>query len=162
MLGLGLASSHAPALFETAERWPIVYARIPDYAKETQPHTAKLETPEVIQGYLDRTNAAFDVLRQQVEAYRPDAIIAIGDDQNDMFDPSNNPTLAVFTGHELWGLDKTGYWPVEERNKIIFNCHAELAQHIHKGLIKREFDSASLANFNPLGRPHHGLSLIHI
>ena len=48
MLGLGLASSHAPALFCPAEAWPTVYDAIPDYMKDSQPHTAKLETPEVI------------------------------------------------------------------------------------------------------------------
>ncbi len=30
MLGLGLASSHAPALFCPAEAWPTVYDAIPD------------------------------------------------------------------------------------------------------------------------------------
>ena len=62
MLGLGLASSHAPAMFEPKERWPLIYSAIPDYTKGSQPHTAKLETPEVIQGYLDRINASFDHL----------------------------------------------------------------------------------------------------
>ena len=27
MLGLGLASSHAPAMFEPQERWPLIYSR---------------------------------------------------------------------------------------------------------------------------------------
>ena len=158
MLGLGLASSHAPGMFESADRWPLVYSRIPEYTKDSQPHTAKLETPEVIQGYLDRIDAAFGTLRRQIEAYRPDAIITIGDDQNDVFNLSNNPTISVFTGHELWGLDKTGYWPVEERNKIIFQCHAPLAEHILKGLLKREFDVASMASFDPQGTRAHGVS----
>jgi hypothetical protein len=69
MLGLGLASSHAPAMFEPKERWPLVYSRIPEYTKASQPHTAKLETPAVIQGYIDRINAAFDVLRQQLDLW---------------------------------------------------------------------------------------------
>ena len=114
MLGLGLASSHAPAMFEPKERWPLVYSRIPEYTKESQPHTAKLETPEVIQGYIDRINAAFDVLRQQLETYQPEALIVVGDDQGDMFDASNNPTFAIYTGEELWGLDGTRYRPLEE------------------------------------------------
>jgi len=60
MLGLGLASSHAPGMFESADRWPLVYSRIPEYTKDSQPHTAKLETPEVIQGYLDRIDAPLE------------------------------------------------------------------------------------------------------
>ena len=81
MLGLGLASSHAPAMFEPKEMWPVVYSRRPEDTKDSQPHRARLETPEVIEGYLPRIHAAFDVLRQQLEAYRPDALIVIGDDQ---------------------------------------------------------------------------------
>src|SRR5262249_11094695 len=77
MLGLGLASSHAPAMFEPQERWPLIYSRIPEYTKESQPHTAKLETPEVIQGYIDRINAAFAVLCRQLEAYQPEALIVV-------------------------------------------------------------------------------------
>lgn len=95
MLGLGLASSHAPAMFEPKERWPLVYSRIPEYTKASQPHTAKLETPEVIQGYIDRINAAFAVLRQQLAAYQPEALIVVGDDQGDMFDARSHAAGAV-------------------------------------------------------------------
>ena len=158
MLGLGLASSHAPALFEPKEMWPVVYSRRPEYTKDSQPPTAKLETPEVIEGYLHRIHAAFDVLRQQLEAYRPDALIVIGDDQGDVFDDSFNPTFCIFTGEKLWGLDGTGYRPLETRRRIDFPCHARLAQCIHAGLLKQGFDFASSAVFKPLGRPEHGVS----
>ena len=158
MLGLGLASSHAPGLFETADRWPLVYSRIPEYMKQSQPHTAREETPEVIEGYLKRTDAAFEVLREQLEAYRPDALIVIGDDQGDMFDSSNGPTFYVYTGDELWGLDKTGYWPLEDRNRIQFPCHSDLASVIHRGLVKKGFDMAAGSDFTPRGRPQHGVS----
>ena len=97
-------------MFEPKERWPLVYSRIPESTKESQPQTANLETPEVIQGYIDRINAAFDVLRQQLKAHQPEALIVVGDDQGDMFDTSNNPTFAIHTGEELWGLDGTSYF----------------------------------------------------
>ena len=158
MLGLGLASSHAPALFEPAERWSVVYSRIPEYMKESQPQTAKLETVEVIEGYLERTNHAFDQLGDALVAYRPDALVVIGDDQGDMFDRSINPSLYLYTGDSLWGLDKTSYWPLEERNRVEFECHSELSKFVLKGLVKRGFDMASGSEFNPLGRPHHGVS----
>lgn len=158
MLELGLASSHAPAMFEPKEMWPLVYSRIPDYTKESQPHTARLETPEVIQGYIDRIHTAFDVLQGQLQAYQPEALIVVGDDQGDMFNDSFNPTFAIFTGAELWGLDGTSYRPVTARRKITFPCHATLAQAIHKGLIKKGFDLVACANFQPMGRPEYGVS----
>ncbi|HXG36903.1 MAG TPA: hypothetical protein VNL15_08040 [Dehalococcoidia bacterium] len=145
-------------MFEPVEMWPVVYNAIPEYTKESQPHTVKLETPEVIQGYINRINAAFEMLRQQLEAYRPEALIVIGDDQGDMFDESINPILSIFTGDELWGLDGTYYRPREARNKITFPCHGGLARFIHKRLVKKGFDMASSAVFRPLGRPDAGVS----
>lgn len=158
MLGLGLVSSHAPAMFEPAEMWPVVYGRRPEYTKDSQPHTAKLETPEVIAGYLRRIHAAFAVLRQQLEAYRPDALLVIGDEQGDVFDASFNPTFCLFTGEKLWGLDGTGYRPLEKRHRPEFPCHTQLAQCLCEGLINKGFDLASSAVFRPLGRPEHGVS----
>jgi hypothetical protein len=158
MLGLGLASSHAPALFEPQEMWPKIYSRRPEYTHDSQPHAAKLETPEVIQGYIDRIHVAFATLRQQLEAYQPEALIVIGDDQGDMFDNGLNPTFSLFTGESLWGLDGTSYRPLEERHRIEFPCHAELARELHKGLIKQEFDVAVSSAFKPRGNPDFGVS----
>lgn len=158
MLGLGLASSHAPTMFEPAEVWPRAYQRRPDYTKDSQPHTAKQETPEVIQGYIKRIQAAFDVLRYQIEKYRPDALIVVGDDQGDIFDASINPTFALFTGEDLWGLTGTTYSEPESRRRVTFPCHAPLARHLHKRLVRAGFDLAAMAEFRPLGRPETGVS----
>ena len=46
----GLASSHAPAIFCPADLWPKIYAAIPEYTRESQPHTARLETRELGSG----------------------------------------------------------------------------------------------------------------
>ncbi len=145
-------------MFEPVEMWPAVYARIPEYMKPAQPHTAKLETPEVISGYLERIHNNFETLRKEIEAYKPDALIVIGDDQGDMFDKSINPTFSIFIGSELWGLSRTGYHPLNERERIDFPCHSDLSRELLKGLIKKGFDIASSEEFKPLGRPDHGVS----
>jgi len=158
-LGLGLASSHAPAIFCKPEDWPTVYDGIPEYMKGSQPHTAKGETMEVIRSYVARIDKAFAALREQIAAYRPDALIIIGDDQGDVFDVSNMPNLAVFTGPEVWGMAKPFY--VEQpdpKNHIHIKCHQELAKHILKGLVKHNFDPANLAVCKPAGRPERGFT----
>ena len=48
--------------------------------------------------------------------------------------------------------------PLDERHKVTFPCHAELARSLHKGLIKKGFDLASCAVFKPVGRAAHGVS----
>src|SRR5438552_12470675 len=150
MLGLGMASSHAPMMFQKAEYWPRVVERIPKEAREQLPRTAREEiaTPAIIDGKIQRIEAAFAVLREQLKAYRPDALVMIGDDQGDMFDDANNPTFSVYTGEEpLWGLnarDPLGT-PLPERTRLVFKQHAELARHLLRGLVKRGFDMANLS-----------------
>ncbi len=159
MLGLGLASSHAPALFCPAEAWPTVYDAIPDYMKDSQPHTAKLETPEVIRAQIDRSNKAFGVLRGEIERFEPDAVVFIGDDQGDMFNVSNMPQFAVFTGDEVWGSTTPFYMnEPPEQSRIHIPVASDLAKHILKGMIKHGFDPASLEMMQPLGRPDIGMS----
>lgn len=159
MLGLGLASSHATGMFCPAEYWETVYAGIPDYMKGSQPHTAKLETPEVIAQQIERLEKNFAVLRDQIAAYKPDALIYIGDDQGDMFNSSNNPAFAVFTGQEVWGSTVPRYLkqpPIDSRLHV--PVHSDLAMHILKGLIKRDFDPANCGKMQPLGNAERGVS----
>src|SRR5688500_16809819 len=107
MLGLGLASSHAPMLFEPLESWvnnvnvEMIAKRRPGYPV---PPRVEAETEEVARGYMQRIAHGFTTLRQQVEAYQPDAIIMIGDDQGDMFSENNNPTFAIYVGDAAWGI----------------------------------------------------------
>src|SRR5919109_2939708 len=163
MLGLGMASSHAPMMFQKAQYWPRVVDRIPPEAREQLPKSARVEiaTPSIIEGHIHRIEAAFAVLREQLRAFRPDALVMIGDDQGDMFDEANNPTFSVYTGDEpIWGRtarDPLGTAP-QERTKIVFPQHAELARHLLRGLVKRGFDVANVGHFDPRGNPSRGVS----
>lgn len=159
MLGLGLASSHAPGMFCPLDLWPKVYAAIPDYTKESQPAAAKLETREVLEKYLLRIDAAFEVLRAQLEAYQPDALIMVGDHHIDLFNDSNMPTLAIYTGAEVWGSSKPFYMPdPPEASRIHIPVHTTLAKYVLKELVKRGFDPANVGRMQPLGDPERGVS----
>lgn len=163
MLGLGMASAHAPMMFQKAQYWPRVMERLQREAREQLPRSAREEiaTPAIIDGKIQRIEAAFAVLREQVKADRPDALVMIGDDQGDMFDDANNPTFAIYTGEEpLWGRsarDPFGV-PAAERTKLVFPQHAELARHLLRGLTKRDFDVANVGRFDPRGNPARGVS----
>lgn len=153
MIGLGLASSHAPAMFCPAEVWPKVYGAIPDYMKASQPHTAKLETPEVIAQYIQRIDAAFEVLRGQLEAYKPDAVIFVGDDQEDMFDERCNPAMCLYTGDEVWGSEAPFYLDqAAETSRIHLPVHSELSKYLLGELLEEGFDMASTSVMKPMGR----------
>jgi hypothetical protein len=118
-------------------------------------------TPAIIEGHIQKIEAAFAVLRDQLRAYRPDALVMIGDDQGDMFDDANNPTFSIYTGEEpLWGRSARDPFgtPPEERTKVSFRPHAELSRHLLKGLVKRGFDVANIGRFDPRGNPARGVS----
>jgi protocatechuate 4,5-dioxygenase beta chain len=164
MIGLGIATSHAPAVFCPAEVWPTVYQGIPDYMRGSQPPTAPLETPEVVEQHVARIETVFQTLRSAVRAYAPDAIVYIGDDQGDMFNESNFPTFAVFTGEEVWGASKPRYidQPLEESH-VTVPVHTDLANRILRGFVEHGFDPSNMGKMQPLGNPAQGMShmLIH-
>jgi protocatechuate 4,5-dioxygenase beta chain len=150
-------------MFQKTQYWPCMVERIPPEAREHLPHSARVElaTPAIIEGHIQRIEAAFATLREELRAFRPDALIMIGDDQGDMFDEANNPTLSIYTGDEpLWGRsarDPLGI-PPAERAKLVFRQHGELARQLLRGLIDRGFDVANLGKFEPRGHPAHGVS----
>ena len=160
MLGLGLAFSHAPAIYCPAELWPEAYATIPEEMKASQPRTARLETMEVIRGYVERIQRAYAALSAQIAAYRPDALIFIGDDQEDMFNPSNNPALCIYTGERVWGTSAPRYMKLPPAaTRVDIPVHAPLAKHLLKALLHAGFDIASSSVMQPLGRnPERGVS----
>ncbi|HLZ72900.1 MAG TPA: hypothetical protein VKV26_23595, partial [Dehalococcoidia bacterium] len=86
MLGLGLASSHAPGMWRPPSEWTHFLERMPDEIRNSLPQTARQEIAslELRQDYYRRMHAAFATLREQVQTYRPDALILIGDDQGDL------------------------------------------------------------------------------
>ena len=162
MLGLGLASSHAPGMWRKPEDWPQFVNRMPPEIRNHLPYTAKveIETPEIREDYYKRIHAAFASMREQFQAYKPDALIMIGDDQRDMFDEVNNPTFAIYTGEDpIWGIDvRSRFGPPEERKKVYFQNQVELSRVLLKGLIKRGFDMANLGRFEARAAPDRGVS----
>jgi len=162
MLGLGLASSHAPGMWRAPEEWPRVVERMSPEVRAQLPHTAtvEIESLAIRQDHYRRIHAAFAVLRKQFQAYRPDALIMIGDDQGDMFDAVNNPTFSIYTGEEpIWGRDVRDWRvPPEQRRKIEFRNHVDLSRHLLKGLIRRGFDMANIGRFEARGAPERGIS----
>lgn len=169
MLGLGLASSHAPMLFEPLESWVNnVNVKFISQRRPGQPFPPQVEqeTEAVARGYMARIDAGFTTLRRQLEAYRPDALIMIGDDQGDMFDDSNNPTFSIFIGEGAWGIcGYDGEGPNSglrgfkaPMQRADYKANPKLAAYIGDGLVQRGFDLATLTKFEPRGGKGRGIS----
>jgi hypothetical protein len=152
----GIASSHAPSMFCPADQWPKVHADLTGTVP--QPLEIVKETPEVIGDYVRRINGAFAVLREELEAAKPDAVIMIGDDQNELFSKAFVPAFAIFLGDKASGTTSiTRIGQKLEDNHITLKGSPELAHSAVQGLLQRGFDLSFIEELRPLGRPAGGL-----
>lgn len=156
MLGLGLATSHAPSMFRAAEVWPAIHKVLTDGVP--QPPQIREETPQVLKSYVERIEKGFDALRQQIEAYRPDALLIVGDDQGEVFHSANMPSFCLFTCPEVRGSLNIGLvGEPEQENHVTIRCHSEIARYLLGGLIQRGFDLSWSEELRPVGKPQRGI-----
>lgn len=155
-VGLGLASSHAPAVITPLDQWEPLYQRFA--ARAPQPSAAALETEEVQRSQLDRIQAAFATLRERIAAYQPELFIIVGGDQSEMFDRSNVPNLMLYAGEEGWAdVPSDGeYGTSDERLRVTVDV--ETSKRLLDRLVKEsEFDVAVSVEQQSLGPRGRGL-----
>lgn len=153
---LGLASSHTPSMFVPADQWPTVHKAL--VRDVPQPSALAKETPDVLEQYVQRIQAGFARLRAELEAAQPDALIIIGDDQNELFSNALIPSFAIFLGEAAEGtaaITFVGENPKDKR--ITLACNAAVAKIALSGLIERGFDLGFAEKLVPLARPEVGL-----
>ncbi len=142
-IGLGLACSHAPNVFIEPENWETRYKQA--IGDVPQPAAAALETLEVRQAYAKRIDDAFAELRKTLADYKPDALIMVTDDHNEMYDENLcQPTIAMFLGETGSGtltLKSVDEDPSQSQ-RVKVKCDQELSEFIAKGLMQRHFDVA--------------------
>lgn len=167
-----VATSHAPPIFLEPEYWAAHSARADRKNPELiSPRTGKVtsydglvaEVASADPGLLSRLTmaefesnyarmrAATDVLRGTLRALRPDAIIVISDDQEEILFDDNMPSFSVYWGPN-WPLLPWKSWRVPD--DPIFASFArgwgdretevpvdvELASHLIESLLSSEFD----------------------
>src|SRR5262249_29150492 len=143
--------------------WPRIYETLTRGVP--QPPEAAAETPDVIAAYAERIRNSLRALREQLEAYRPDAIIIVGDDQGEVFGPAFSPSIAIYLGESVEGSRSIGLAGQSyEENHVTLPCHATLARHLLRELIALQFDLAYVEELRPQGRPAAGLghAFIHL
>lgn len=156
MLGLGLAVSHAPSMFRGVAHWPLIHRVLT--AGVPQPREIENETAAVLQSYIDRINLGFEALNKQLEAFKPDVLLVVGDDQGEVFTEANMPAFCLFTCAEVHGSLNIGLiGEPEEENHVTLGCHSELALHLLNRLNGEGFDISESKELKPLGRPKRGL-----
>ena len=151
------ATSHTPFCYMPPDVWPTIRAARPIRAD------VPVDDAAASKQKYDRIQKAFAVLREQLAAARPDAIVIFGDDQMECFDFTNFPAFAVYVGEEFEGnvstpaalvfdaFDSVGMKRPEgfviEGNghglkRARLKGHPQLGVGLLTGLMKRGFDPA--------------------
>jgi protocatechuate 4,5-dioxygenase beta chain len=143
-------------MFVAAEHWPTVHRGL---AKDIpQPSELSQETPEVVADYVMRVQRGFATLRTRLEAAKPDALIIVGDDQNELFSGALIPSFAIYTGAEAEGtFSITWIGENPKDNRIKLPCNSTIAKIALDGLVERGFDLGHVAKLVPLARPELGI-----
>ena len=159
-IGLGLAASHAGAVFATTEEaWDQIWHVLSLSRGVPQPAANALETGDKLKDMIARIDAAHKKLTEEFDRYKPDLLIIIGGDQSEMFDRSNVPQLMIFTGPTAFGA-YGGNRQGPEAPQVHTDIDVDYSRYLLKKLVKEEgYDvgfSAELQNFGPrgYGLPH--------
>src|SRR3954454_20616578 len=188
-LVLGIGTSHTPMLNAPPEDWPRFYerdskrtnlldteGRLTTYEKQLKhapPGITDQITPERMRARHQAVEGAMARLGDFLREAKLDALIVVGDDQNELYHRDNMPGILVYYGETIanvplgpdfkgpdWARRATARW-FEEKDPRDYPVDATLARHLIDVLIDREFDIAA-SNRVPDGKGEgHAIGFVH-
>lgn len=151
----GLASSHANTLVEPS-RWDerrehnrAGYKKRYCVEPPVHPKIAE-ETLETREKRFQPVRDGLNFLRERLRQEKPDALILVGDDQNENYREDNLPQVAIYVGPYVYPIDRHNEG--NQGQRVEYRCHVELANSLLNGLVERDFDLAYSKSF-----PHDDL-----
>ena len=136
-----LAMSHAPQLMLNPDHWGLLNNR----EKERLPDKPELdrETSEVKWAKWNGCMEAIAKLRQKLEAFDPDVLIVVGDDQHENLVDDNMPPFSIYMGEEVEASVSLRYLnQPKSENRTKYRVDAKLAGALVAGLMDEGFDPA--------------------
>jgi 3-O-methylgallate 3,4-dioxygenase len=101
--------------------------------------------------------AAMARLRDDVAAARLDALIIVGDDQEELFHHDNMPAIGIYYGDTI-----RGRLPYQtEIQEADYPCHTVLARHLIAALQQDGFDLSVMRSLTEGRREGHAYSFVH-
>ena len=126
-----------------ATRYDAMLARAPAGAMERI-------APDLLRIRHAEKETAIARLRGDIAAARLDALIVVGDDQEELFDLGNMPSIGIYYGASIPNAGATHY-----------PCHEPLARHLIGALQDDGFDLSTM-NRAPAGKGEgHAFSFVH-
>ena len=142
-----IASSHAFAVAppenwdELRERNRNVYAQRQNIAVPPAHPRVNQENWDDVQERYGRVRKALLELKQIIDISKPDALIVIGDDQNENYTSQNVPQFAIYTGEEAVFFDRLF------KQERTYPCAAEISRAILSSAVEAGFDLSFSENF---------------
>jgi hypothetical protein len=183
----GFGSSHSPMLACEAEDWVEgafstrdkarqfvdfdgAPCRYDDLLARAPEDAAARIAPRTLRQRHANVQAAIARLRDDIAAARLDALIVVGDDQEELFDHSNMPAIGVYYGETIGNakaaegktpLDRARMRFLEANGDAAYPCHAPLARHLIDQLQRDGFDLSAMARTAPGRFEGHAISYVH-
>jgi 3-O-methylgallate 3,4-dioxygenase len=185
---LGAATSHTPMLNAPPADWPRFIERdtqrtnlldtdgnLTTYEAQLKRAPADIDTqiaPERMQERHEAVEAAMSRLGDYLREAKLDALIVVGDDQDELFHPENMPGILVYYGETIrnvpmapvanptWGWRASARWH-EEKVARDYPVDAALARHLIDELIDREFDIAAADSCPADEGEGHAIGFVH-
>src|SRR5580693_7894903 len=186
---LGMGTSHTPMLNAPPTDWPRFYERdsrrsnllevegrpttYEDQLRRAPVGVAAEIAPERMQARHEAVEGAMSRLGDFLREARLDALIVVGDDQDELYHHENMPGILVYYGATIpnvplgpefkgpeWARRATARW-YEEREPRDYPVDARLARHLIDALIDREFDIAASAAVPDGQGEGHAIGFVH-
>ena len=136
-----VAMSHAPQLMLDPDHWDLLRNR----ESENLPDKPGLEkeTSEIKWAKWRGCMEAIATLRKKIEAYHPDVLVVVGDDQHENLIDDNMPPFTIFMGQEVEASVSLKYLKQpKSENRTRYRVDAKLAESLINGLMDEGFDPA--------------------
>ena len=177
---LGIGSSHGPLLSTPPEQWDLrakadrenkghwFRGKTYDYEsllKERAPGFAQEVTVEVRRERYAQCRRAIEALGKKFNEVSPDAVVIVGNDQREFFNPGLTPAITVYRGSQISNVqhlheDAPGLNVAEPGNSpaegATYPGATALADHILDSLADENFDLAQ-SDQTPSGAPRGGI-----
>jgi hypothetical protein len=171
----GLGASHSPMLSTPLEEWPSFIAKDRDLPKflgekllgvdgefytfdeleqRADPSIRERLTDAHFKQAYEACQSAIDRASAALSAAAPDVVVAIGDDQQELFLDNNMPSFAVYRGDHMMNVPpdinhvppnlRQGLWGWYDDEPTRYPANAALGEHLIKSLIDQGFDPATV------------------
>jgi len=140
--------------------------------KNAPADAAERLAPAKISERFEKMHIALDRLRRDIANAQLDALIIVGDDQDELFDSSNMPSFAVYCGDTIGNGPRSAEhaesWIMRAKDRrleaadgVQYPVHAALARHMIESLREQKFDPAVLHRLPEGKGESHAMSFVH-